>query len=160
LKANPVSVTVVRPDAVAEDPSLSVTRTVTVSVCLDPASPKNVPVNRQRYTPLGCRTAPVAQVPRPARLPYTSSVMDVIVTGSALVLTTRTVNVNVPPGAGRLLGLADFVTIADGRRSVIDTVALPDAVATVPPGVVAVAVTTSVWVAPAFPVKVATKAQL
>src|SRR5437588_8926179 len=86
--------------------------------------------------------------------------MAVMVTGSGLVLVTRTVKVNGPPGAGRLVGLADLVTVRVGGRLVMEMVALAVALTWVPPVVVAVAVTTSVWVAPASPVKVATNEHL
>jgi hypothetical protein len=53
---------------VTVDP-LSFACTVTVSVCREPAVPKNVPLNWQMNTPPAESTKPLEHDPRPARLP-------------------------------------------------------------------------------------------
>src|SRR5207248_2567849 len=98
-----VRVTVALSLAWTVSPLWSTAVAVTVSVCVAPGGPVNGAVNVQVYDAPGWRTVPTAvvQVPRLARLPYTLSVRDVIVTGSVLLLVTTTVKVKSPPGSGR-----------------------------------------------------------
>jgi hypothetical protein len=80
------------------------------------------------------------------------SVKLVIVIGSTVLgFDTVTVNVNVPPGAGRVNGLATFVTPICGPVGVNETVACAVAV-TVIPLFIPVTVTVSVCESPARPV--------
>src|SRR6476646_1467112 len=75
--------------------------------------------------------------------------------GPVLVTTTR--QVKVPPGAGMVGGVALLSTRMAGVMEMIDTVAWSMAVTTVPEASVAVAVTVSVWDAPAAPAKLPVK---
>ena len=75
------------------------------------------------------------------------------------MLVTTTVKVKVPPGSGRLSGLAVLSTRTVGRTLMRLTVASSVSVATVPFTSVPVTVTMSVWQAPPTPVKVPVKAQ-
>ncbi len=63
-----------------------------------------------------------------------SSVRAVMVTGSALVFLTTTVKVNVPPGAGRVSGLAVLTTAMVGTTLVMRTMASSVSVTWVPAG--------------------------
>ncbi len=82
-----------------------------------------------------------------------SSARLLIVTGSAPLLVTDGEKVKVPPGAGRMGGWALWTTETLGRTSVRVTMASSVSVTTVPAGLVACTVTTSVWLSPALPVK-------
>src|SRR5580704_15290683 len=85
---------------------------------------------------------------------------DVIVTGSTVLgLDTVTVKVKLPPGADRLIGLADLVTPICGNAvgGVMVTVALAVEVAVLPLVSVPSTVTMSVWLAPALPVNAPVK---
>ncbi len=138
--------------------------TVITSVCDAPPLPLNGPVKLH-----GALVAPGANVTpinaphelpgRVARLPYTLSINCVIVTGTvALGFDTVAVNVNVPPGATRLDGLAALVTAICGPAGggVKVTVAFAVAV-TVTPLFTPVTVTVSVCDAPAAPVNAPVK---
>src|SRR5215210_3690055 len=82
-----------------------------------------------------------------------SSVRVVMVRAFGPVLVTTTLKVKEPPGAGRVVGVALFSTEMSGTMLIRLTVASSLAVTTVPSSSVAVTVTTSVWDAPAGPVK-------
>jgi hypothetical protein len=89
------------------------------------------------------------------------SVRLVMVTDSAaLSLRTRTVKVKVPPGSGRVRGAASLMTVMTGGTPSRVTTASSVAVAVLPAASVPTAVTTSVWLAPALPVKVPGKEQV
>ena len=76
-----------------------------------------------------------------------------IVTGTTVLgFDTCTVNVNVPPGSGRLNGLATFVTAICGVPETSETVACATAVAVNPFESIPLTVTVSVCEAPAVPV--------
>jgi hypothetical protein len=113
--------TVADPLAVTGAPPGTEAVTVTVSVWLVPGTPVKSAWNVQAYwPPPGATTVPAAQVPRPARSPWTSPVM---VTDVAPVLVTRTPNVKLPPGAGRLVGSAVFATVIDAAGAALTTTA-------------------------------------
>jgi hypothetical protein len=112
----PVMEIVALADAVACRPSLAAAEAETVSVCVAPALPVNVTTNEHVKLPPGPIVDPVAHVPRPARLPYTSSLRLVSRTAWPPVLVTVTLIVNVPPGAGRLVGDAALATAMDGAE--------------------------------------------
>jgi hypothetical protein len=119
-----VNVTVAFAFAVAVFPFESTPLTVTTSVCEAPDTPVNCPV--KLHGGLVCPGASVTPINVPHvvaeiladvtdRSPYLSSTKDVIRIGSfGLGLVTVTVNVNAPPGATRLNGLATFVTEITG----------------------------------------------
>ena len=83
-----------------------------------------------------------------------------MVSASGPVLVTTTLKVNVPPGSGRLPGAADFSTRMAGSRLVMVTTASSVSVASLPSSSSPVTVTTSVWLAPALPVKLPVNEQL
>ncbi len=91
---------------------------------------------------------PTRQSVSPARVPNLSSTKLVTVTGSAEALATVKVNATVPPDSGTEVGSAVFVTVIVGATSVYATVAVSDAVASVPSSSVAVAVNVSTCEAP------------
>ncbi len=78
-------------------------------------------------------------------------------TGLGPGLRTVRVKVNVPPGSGRLVGLAVLVVVMVGGAAVMVTTASSVSVTVFPGGSVAVTVTTSVWVEPAAPATLPTK---
>src|SRR5687768_6999729 len=82
-----------------------------------------------------------------------------MVTGSRPVLETVTLKVKLPPGAGSDVGVASLTTLMTGGRSRMVTVASSESVAVVPSASVTTTVTTSVWDAPAAPVKSPGKVQ-
>jgi hypothetical protein len=84
----------------------------------------------------------------------------VIVSGLTLVLVTTTVKVKLPPGSGLVVGSAVFLTVMVGGTGVSVTVAVSEAVASRPWVSTALAVTVSVWLSGARPVKSPGKVQL
>ena len=83
-----------------------------------------------------------------------------MVTASEPMLVTTTLKVKAPPGSGRLEGVAVLSTWTAGTTSVMKTTASSLSVTSTPAGLVARTVTTSVWLAPALPLKGAVKLQL
>ena len=77
---------------------------------------------------------------------------------SGLELVTTTLKVKSPPGAVRVGGVAVLSTTMIGT-GVSVTTASSESLTSVPPGLVARTVTTSVWLSPAAPVKGAVKEQ-
>ncbi len=102
----------------------------------------------------------LVQVPWVAMLPWMSSMSDVMVRASGPMLLTTTLNWKVPPGSGRLVGLADFSTMIAGTTLVMVTVASSEAVAELSSSSTAMAVTMSVCWAPALPLKCPVNEQL
>src|SRR5687767_8827515 len=88
------------------------------------------------------------------------SLSEVSRTDSLDVLVTVTENVTAPPGAGTVVGLPLLSTVTVGAALVIETVASSLSVADDPSLSVTVAVTTSVWLAPASPVNDPTNEQV
>src|SRR5687768_14871672 len=82
-----------------------------------------------------------------------SSVRAVMVTVSVPGFDTTTVKVKVPPGAGRVSGVAVFTTATTGTTLVMRTMASSVSVTMTPAAFWPTTVTTSVWEAPAWPVK-------
>src|SRR5205085_1625377 len=104
-------------------PSSSWPATVTMSVW-DRGAPVNEAVNVQVATAPTARVVPIKVghvllvtlgLAAP-RLPYTLSLIELMVTGSPgwLVLVIWTVKVYAPPGSGRLVGLAVLTTVIAG----------------------------------------------
>jgi hypothetical protein len=119
-----VNVTVAFAVAIAVLPSESTPITVTTSVCEAPDTPVNCPVKLHGGLVCpGASVTPISVLHVVAeifadvadRSPYLSSTREVILIGSfGLGLVTATVNVNAPPGATRLNGLATLVTEITG----------------------------------------------
>ncbi len=163
LMAGRTSVKVTVASAVADVglPSLSAPPAVTVSSWAGPeASPVSVKVCVNAHEARAGRMVPTVQSASPVSVKSVSA-SEVIVSGSAAdVLVTVKVKVTGPPGSGRLAGSGVLVTLMVGRTSVSVTLASSVAVAGLLSSSLAVAVTTSVWLAPRRPLKVPVKAQL
>ena len=106
-----VSVTVALPCAFTGPPLAAVPLAVTWLTCVAPELPLMGLLKVHEYVPLRAMVCGTAQLPCPLRLPKTLSCRLLRVTPTAaLAFLTCTVYCTLPPGSGRLAGLALLVT--------------------------------------------------